>query len=338
MATSLLSTVLAQPTAVETLRRALRSGRVHHAYLFDGPDGVGKERAAFGLAEALLCERREEGSSDACGVCSACARVTVLSGKALPSHPDLVLLERGLYAPVQIGRRTDELQDLSIDQVRTLVLARSAFGPHEGRAKVFILRRAEELSVQAANALLKTLEEPGRGVHFILLSSRADSLLPTVRSRTQKVRFAALPEAVVTRLLTASGVDPDQASSVAKLSRGSMALATSLSDPDESAARDAFAARALAALSAGDLGPALELAEEAKKTKDSLETRLQAFAAHLADAAVSAARSGTEGSEGAAERDAYRYPFVLAAIAELEGNASAQLVVESMLARMRGVH
>src|SRR5580658_6430041 len=111
MATPLLSTVLAQPTAVETLRRALRSGRVHHAYLFDGPDGVGKERAALGAAQALLCEVREEGSSDACGACSSCRRVAVLEGKALPSHPDLVLLERGLYAPALIGRRTEETQD-----------------------------------------------------------------------------------------------------------------------------------------------------------------------------------------------------------------------------------
>src|SRR5580704_13287229 len=119
MATSLLSTVLAQPTAVETLRRALRSGRVHHAYLFDGPDGVGKERAAMGLAEALLCERREAGDSEACGACAACVRVVVLEGKALPKHPDLVLLERGLYPAAVIGRRTEETQDLSIDQVRT---------------------------------------------------------------------------------------------------------------------------------------------------------------------------------------------------------------------------
>jgi DNA polymerase III subunit delta' len=333
MAAPLLATVLAQPTAVETLRRALRSERVHHAYLFDGPDGVGKERAAMGLAQALLCERRKEGSSEACGACSACARVGMVEGRALPSHPDLVLLERGLYAPGVIGRRTDETQDLSIDQVRTLVLARSAFGPHEGRAKVFILRRAEELSIPAANALLKTLEEPGRGTHFVLLSSRANSLLATVRSRTQRVRFAALPEGVVARLLILRGVDPDQASAVAKLSRGSMALATSLADPDESAARDAFAARATTALSARDLGPALELAEEAKKNKEGLDTRILAFAAHLADAAVSAVADDVR----SAERDASRYPLALAAIAELDGNASAQLVVESMLTRMRAV-
>jgi DNA polymerase-3 subunit delta' len=329
----LLSTVLAQTTAVETLRRALRGGRVHHAYLFDGPDGVGKERAALGLAQALLCERREEGESDACGVCSACARVHPLVGKALPEHPDLIILERGLYPAAQIGRRTDETQDLSIDQVRTLVLARSAFGSHEGKAKVFILRRAEELSVQASNALLKTLEEPGRGTHFVLLSSRADSLLTTIRSRTQRVRFNALPNAVVLDLLTAQGVAKEHATAIAKLARGSMQLAASLADPDESEARDAFASRALSALEAKDLGPALELAEEAKKSKEGLDTRILALAARLADNALQSARAGIPG----AEQDAIRYGLALSAVTELRGNASAQLVVESMLARMRSV-
>ena len=102
-----------------------------------------------------------------------------------------------------VGRRAPETQHLSIDQVRALVLARAAFPPLEGRAKVFIVRRAEELSSAAANALLKTLEEPGPRTHFVLLSAVADSLLPTIRSRTQRVRFGPLPDEVVAELLGA---------------------------------------------------------------------------------------------------------------------------------------
>ena len=142
----LLSTVAGQPTAVETLRRALRLGRVPHAYLFDGPDGVGKERAAFGLAQALVCERRGEGSptprtqgpqhsasvDHACGICNACKRAAPRSSDSLPSHPDIAVIARGLYDPATIGRRSPETQDISIDQVRTIVLAHSAFGPLEG--------------------------------------------------------------------------------------------------------------------------------------------------------------------------------------------------------------
>ena len=234
---SLLSTVKAQPTAVETLRRALAAGRVHHAYLFDGPDGVGKERTAFGLAQALVCERRAEGASEACGECRACARAVPRQGDSRPLHPDIVVLERGLYDPATIGRKSPETQDISIDQVRTLVLARAAFAPLEGRAKVFIVRRAEELSISAANALLKTLEEPGARTHFMLLSATADALLPTIRSRTQRVRFGALPDPVVSELLVATGMDRSLADETARLSGGSMATALALGDPEASARR-----------------------------------------------------------------------------------------------------
>src|ERR1700733_9348104 len=95
----LLSTVRAQPTAVDTLRRAIAGDRVHHAYLFDGPEGVGKERAAFGLAQALVCEVRARGPADACGAGRACARAVPRAGEGRPLHPDVVVLERGLYEP-----------------------------------------------------------------------------------------------------------------------------------------------------------------------------------------------------------------------------------------------
>src|SRR5580693_5375272 len=116
----LLPTVRSQATAVATLQRALAKERVHHAYLFEGPCGVGKERTAFGLAQALVCERRAEGMADACGECSSCRRAVPRPGEARPIHPDVVVLERGLYEPTSIGRRTPETQDISIDQVQTL--------------------------------------------------------------------------------------------------------------------------------------------------------------------------------------------------------------------------
>lgn len=329
---SLLATVQAQPTAVETLRRALALGRVHHAYLFDGPDGVGKERTAFGLAQALVCERRPEGGSDACGECRACVRAVPRPGEGRPVHPDVVVLERGLYEPATIGRRTPETQDISIDQVRTLVLARAAFAPHEGRAKVFIVRRAEELSTAAANALLKTLEEPGARTHFVLLSATADALLSTIRSRTQRVRFGPLPDAVVAELLAARGVEKGLAAEIALLAGGSMATAVTLSDPDASSQREEFVARALRALETPDLGGALELAEEAKKgDKGVLVVQIEALASALA----AEARGAAAALDRRADRAAARHGLALAAIRQLDGNASAQLAVEAMLMRMR---
>ena len=338
--TELLGTVRGQETAVGTLRRALRVGKVHHAYLFDGPDGVGKELAAIGLAQALLCERRDEDSDHACGVCSACERVT--RGQAVDGagggggrsvHPDLILLERGLYEPAMIGRRTPETQDLSIDQVRTLVLARSAFAPHEGRAKVFVVRRAEELSVSAANALLKTLEEPGARTHFMLLSSQADSLLPTIRSRTQRVRFGLLPPAVVNELLVARGVEVKLAAETTELAGGSMKTALARTGPDDAAELDrVFVERAREALARPDPSVGFELAEEGKKNKAELLPRLEALAASFAlEARAAAAQAGP-----AAERAVARWRLTNEALRQLDANGSPQLVIEAMFLKLRG--
>jgi DNA polymerase-3 subunit delta' len=331
---ALLATVRAQATAVETLRRALAGDRVHHAYLFDGPDGVGKERAAFGLAQALVCERRPPGGPEACGTCSACTRALPREGQPRPVHPDVAVLERGLYDPAMIGRRTPETQELSIDQVRTVVLARAAFAPHEGRAKVFIVRRAEELSTSAANALLKTLEEPGARTHFILLSSTPDSLLPTIRSRTQRVRFAALPESVVVDLLVERGLERARAEEIGRLSGGSMATAAGLADPEASELREQFVARALEALKSTDAGDALDLAADAKgRDKEVVARQLEALSAALGAEARSTAGSHDRRADVAAAR----HGLALAAVRQLEANAAAQLALEAMLIRMRAV-
>jgi DNA polymerase-3 subunit delta' len=338
MGASILGQVQAQETATKTLRRALATGRVHHAYLFEGPDGVGKELAAFGLAQALVCEARGVGEppDEACGACSACTRAVPRKdegGRAV--HPDVVVLERGLYDPAQIGRKSPETQDLSIDQVRTLVLARAAFGPHEGKARVFIVRRAEEMSVSAQNALLKTLEEPGRATHFILVTSQPESLLATILSRTQRVRFAPLPESVIVAMLTADGLEAARAASIAGLASGSIETARLLADPERSADREGFVTRALAAIDASDFAPAMDLADEAKKSKDALPERLAALAEALAARARTAAADPDAHKRGAAVTLAVRHRAALNALRELEGNLAAQLVVESMFLRMR---
>ena len=326
----LLQQLRAQDVARSTLNRAIGSGRVHHAYLFDGPAGVGKELAAFGLAQALVCERRRDGEESACGACSACQRAAPREGARTSSHPDVILIERGLYEPGQIGRRSPETQDISIDQVRTVVLARAAYGPHEGRARVFIVRRAEELSVPAANALLKTLEEPGKGTHFVLLTAHPDLLLPTILSRTSRVRFASLPDGVVSDLLARRGITGEQAASIARLAGGGMESALALADPEESAQREAFVTQAMTALEAPGYAAALDAAEEAKRMpKDRLVVALAAFASALA------ARARADLAVPAAVKAAARHPFALAALTELDGNASPQLVVESMLLKMR---
>ena len=139
----MFSHILGQEPALQTLTRALDSRHVHHAYRFEGPPGVGKELAAFALAQALVCEGP---GPRACEKCSACRRALRITEEEphVPAHPDVILLQRGLYR----GRITaNEATGISIEQVRRMVLERVGYGPHEGRARVFIVRDADELTV-----------------------------------------------------------------------------------------------------------------------------------------------------------------------------------------------
>jgi DNA polymerase III subunit delta' len=318
------SEILGQRPALETLYRALDTGHVHHAYRFEGPEGVGKEMAAFSLAQALVCER---GGARACGVCSACRRALKILDEEprVPAHPDVVLVERGLYR----GRiSANEATGISIEQVRRIVLERIGYRPHEGRALVFIVRAAEELTISAANALLKTLEEPGASTHFILLTSRPNRLLDTIRSRTLPVRFSPLSDALVANILEGKGLDPK----VAPLAQGSVGLAVELASDDAIKEREDFVAGAQAAIIAKDLVPALKFAE-IRRERDGLRSLLAYFAQSLAIMG----RERVTVAVDDAERCALRHGVVLSAMRDVERNVSPALALESMLHRLRRI-
>lgn len=322
--------ILGQPAAVGTLEQMLRSGRVHHAMRFEGPHGIGKEMVAMAFAQALVCTG---GDPLGCGTCSACQRaVTMGEGTpAVPRHPDVILLERGLYPPEVLGRSRPETQDLSVDQVRSVVLDRAAYPPHEGKARVYIVRRAEELSISAGNALLKTLEEPGRNTYFVLLVARPARLLSTIRSRTLRVRFAPLPDDVLRKIVLRHGVSPDEAERIIPLSAGSASAALELADVDASQERDSFVQQALSALQAKDSAASLALADGQGRDKPALRLHLEALAVHFAQQARSAALQEDPG----AQRLALRHELVLRALYDLERNASPALAIENMMLRLR---
>jgi DNA polymerase III subunit delta' len=325
-------TIEGQPAAVGILTRALRSGHLHHALRFEGPAGVGKRLTAMALAQALVCSG---GDALGCGQCSACHRAVTLSEgpPSVPLHPDVIFVERGLYPPEVIGRHRAEVQDISVDQVRSVILGRANFPPHEGRARVFIVHRADEMSISAANSLLKTLEEPGRGTYFVLLTSRAAKLPDTVRSRSFRIRFSPLPDAIVLKILESRGVEHERAVEATALAAGSASVALELVDPEASKLRHNFVESALKAIGAPDLVPSLDLAEARTSDKRQLRENLEALAARLARAARSEAlRNGPR-----AQSLALRYQVVLRAIRELDRNASPALMIESMLLRLRAV-
>jgi DNA polymerase-3 subunit delta' len=316
------SELLGQDTAKATLLRALESGRVHHAYRFEGPEGVGKELAAFALAQSLVCER----GTLACGECHACQRAVTLAEEdpRVPKHPDVVLVQRGLYKGV-IG--AGESSGISIEQIRRVVLERAGFPPHEGKNLVFIVRDAEELTPQAANALLKTLEEPTPRTHFVLLTGRPQRLLDTIRSRTLPVRFGPLPDAVLRKILQGKGLDPN----VAPLAQGSASLALLLADPERQKEREEFVSKALEALEAKDLVTALKFAESNRGDRRELGELLGYFAQELAARAT----TRVAGEPTAALSLANRHRIVLAALGELEKNVQPSLALEAMMVRLR---
>jgi len=311
--------ILGQEPAVQTLRHALESGRVHHAYRFEGPEGVGKELCALEFAKELVCgfevpaevtRRRIETFAD--------------EEPRVPQHPDVVFVQRGLYGKL-VG--SGEATGISVEQIRRVVLTRAGYPPHEGRALVFIVRDADELTLSAANALLKTLEEPSASTHFILLTSRPRRLLDTILSRTLAVRFGPLPDAIVAEILTRNGSDPG----IAALAGGSAARALRLADEQLVQSRQRFVEQTLDAVAAPDLVPALALAESRPPDRSELRDCLE----YLASRFVDEVRRYVAVAPQRARREAACHQVVMNALADLERNAQPALVIETMVLRLR---
>jgi len=196
---------------VDRLEHAITAGRVHHAYYFTGPDGVGKASTAVALAQAMSCN---EAPGRGCGHCSACSRL----GRNI--HPDLVWVQA-------------DGKQIKIQQIRQLE-ERLAQGAHEAKALVILVDQVDRLNVHAANALLKNLEEPRSGVHFVLVSAASHRVPITVRSRCQQVRFGPLAEEVVAQLVAERmSLGAAEAARVARLADGSLTRALMLVDHED---------------------------------------------------------------------------------------------------------
>jgi len=218
-----LADLIGQDTARTALLRAIERGHLAHAYLFDGPSGVGKRGAALGLAMALDCATAP---GVGCGACDVCRRI-----------------EAGLHPDVPTFGPSGPGGQIVIDDARTIqALARSR--PHEAAARVIIVDDADAMNPNAANCLLKTLEEPLARNHLVLCTSAPDRLLPTIRSRTQDVRFRPLPAGELLELARRQGIPAARAEIAATLADGSAARLFALAAEDDGGA----AAQTLAAL------------------------------------------------------------------------------------------
>lgn len=240
----------------------------------------------------------------------------------VPLHPDFIWVKRGLYPAPFVSAK--EATGISVEQVRKVVLGRSGYGPHEGRALVILIEDAEELTISAANALLKTLEEPGPRVHFVLHTSRPHRLLDTLRSRTLAVRFGPLPDEVVASILKARGLD----ASLAVHAEGSMERAEQLADPTIAERNRQWVESVERALAAPHMGPGLELTRELPKARHEVAALLQAYSNHLAT------RLRTTSASPELKLTAL-YERTQASLSAIEANVNPSLAVEALLVELR---
>ncbi|MBM4032221.1 MAG: DNA polymerase III subunit delta' [Planctomycetes bacterium] len=202
------SRIIGHGNVVNRFRQALERGRLSHAYLLVGPEGIGKELFARELAKAVQCA---SGPVEACDRCPACQKVEH------GNHPDVAFVRRS-----EGGARGERKAQILVDQVREQVLDAIALKPFEGRFKVFAVADAERMTEEAQNCLLKTLEEPPPHSLLVLLACRLEPFVDTVVSRCQIVRFRPLSLADAERILTAGhGLDAERARELARLAEGS---------------------------------------------------------------------------------------------------------------------
>jgi DNA polymerase III subunit delta' len=204
---------------IDLLRRILAARQVRHAYLFVGPDHIGKSLLARRFAQTLLCTAGPDPASapqDPCNVCLACRKV--LHG----NHPDLHVICR---AP--------DKQFILIEQIRALQSA-SARRTLEGRHNIFIIEGAHEMNSQAANCLLKTLEEPEAGVVLMLTAPDPGLLLPTILSRVQPLPMRLLTATHIKSALQRQwGIEPQEAGEIAALAAGRMGWAIRAAEDED---------------------------------------------------------------------------------------------------------
>ncbi|PLX90710.1 MAG: DNA polymerase III subunit delta' [Desulfuromonas sp.] len=242
----------------EILRRALRNRRLAHAYLFEGPEGIGKRLMALALARALVCH-----SGEGCGDCPSCRKIDH------NTHPDLHQLNAD-GATIKIDRVRQIQKDLSLR-------------PLESEYKICLIDGAEWLNPAAANALLKTLEEPQGKTLMILLTAHPETLLDTIRSRCQRLPFRRLPQQRLAEILESRlELDEVQARVLAALSEGSFKKALG-GNRTLYLERRRELIKSLVALSAGSIFPLLDLAQELANDKEQLPEILEIYQAFFRD-------------------------------------------------------
>jgi DNA polymerase-3 subunit delta' len=252
----MLRNILGQEKAVSILTRAIENDKLANSYLFFGPDGVGKYTAALYFGMAINCHSKQDHIP--CGVCPSCKKF--LSH----THPDSIYifpspkLDISVDGEIKSNKVLKEYEDyienkketpwkdfafssgtsIRIESIRMLE-HRINLSPNEGIFKIYIIEDADQMTTQAANAFLKTLEEPPTDTILILTTSRPNSLLPTIISRCQQVPFRSLPRYLIEKKLAENEPLEDvEVKIYARIANGSMAKALCLAEEGRLQSRD----------------------------------------------------------------------------------------------------
>jgi len=202
--------VIGQDRILALLKHSFKEGHVSHAYLLSGPDHVGKKTLALNMAQALNCSNSEP----PCGHCHSC--LTIAAGK----HADVISLDLDSQLDLSVRPKQNARTEISIDDMRELH-HKANFPPYEGKYKIFIVDNAEFLSAEAANSILKILEEPPLHVVWLLLVNSEAHILPTIVSRCQRLELKPMPPGQIQHVLTTDyQVDPGKATLLDRLSHG----------------------------------------------------------------------------------------------------------------------
>jgi DNA polymerase-3 subunit delta' len=323
--------IIGQPLAVRLLRHAVTTGKVAHAYLFSGPQGVGKRTVALELAKALNCLSPQPDGS-ACDTCAACRKITA----SPPVHPDLAVV-----APDGRFIKTDQVRELQGD-----MYAR----PNEGRFRVAVIDGADRMNAESGNRLLKLLEEPPAYAVLILLTHNLSGVLPTLISRCQVVNFTPLSQDDVAQaVLAQTGIESGAARLAASLSGGSIGRALALAQDAGVSQRRDETSDLLQRLHELDDFDLLGRGEALEKQKEHLDDWLELLTVWLRDALLMA-QTGSEqlliNMDRLAVVRSLARAFgpgnlltMLTAVTEARGqlqrNANVRLVVDVLLLRLR---
>ena len=216
-----LKNIFCQGKAITNLQLAFVADKVAHSYIFAGQDGVGKFTTARDFAKLLLCKNpvKRGGFNDSCGNCVSCRAFDA------GSHPDFEYVYKELYKYTKEGSDKEPSVEFRINVVREFLIEKVSSKPALSARRVFILTEAEKLNNESQNCLLKVLEEPPAYCCIILICTRPDKLLPTIRSRCQILRFGPVAEEKIIEKLHELGLDEKQAKFFARLADGSLGLA-----------------------------------------------------------------------------------------------------------------